>query len=290
MKVDFHLHLWQHSPAPAVFDRRQVEAYCRAAEAKGIDLIAVTEHLDRFSQVLPILQDCWAHDPNPDLRAFMNRVFTEEQGADLDDYVSGLLKAKEAGWPVLVGIEVGWWPGKADELARIVGSYPWDIVLGSVHSLDAWMFDAYDDRAVAGEWARRGTEDAWDAYVGQIEALAGSGLCDVLAHLDLIKITGRRPEREGAFQERLTRAAAVNDLAVEVSSAGWRKEVAEPYPSPELLRRLGKAGVPVTLASDAHRLDLVGDRVDELADLAVAAGVLELAVFEARKRATAPLG
>ncbi len=60
---------------------------------------------------------------------------------------------------------------------------------------------------------------------------------------------------------------------MEVSSAGWRKPVDEPYPSPGLVARLYEAGVRFTTASDAHEPALIGDRFADLAALLRAAGV-----------------
>ena len=43
-----------------------------------------------------------------------------------------------------------------------------------------------------------------------------------------------------------------NDLAIELSTAGWRKPVGEQYPSVEVIRLAKAAGIPFTVASDAH--------------------------------------
>ncbi|HXQ44471.1 MAG TPA: hypothetical protein VN816_07515, partial [Acidimicrobiales bacterium] len=66
-------------------------------------------------------------------------------------------------------------------------------------------------------------------------------------------------------------------------SAGWRKPAAEPYPSPPLLRRFARHGVPLTTASDAHRLADVADRSAELARLLAAVEVDTLRAFRGRR-------
>ena len=58
-----------------------------------------------------------------------------------------------------------------------------------------------------------------------------------------------------ALDARLDEAVAQiaeTGIAIECSSAGLRKPVGELYPAPSLLARLRAAGVPATLASDAH--------------------------------------
>jgi histidinol-phosphatase (PHP family) len=72
-------------------------------------------------------------------------------------------------------------------------------------------------------------------------------------------------------------------MAAEVSSAGWRKPAAEAYPAPELLSRFFERGVPITTASDAHRLGEVAHRADDLRALVVEAGYHELCGFRGRK-------
>ena len=57
----------------------------------------------------------------------------------------------------------------------------------------------------------------------------------------------------------------------------------EEYPAPALLQRFARAGVPLTTASDAHALPDVADRVDDLRDLLVGAGVTHLQGFRNRR-------
>ena len=100
-----------------------------------------------------------------------------------------------------------------------------------------------------------------------MEELGASGVCDVLAHPDLVKIAGRVPAVPDEFYDRIAEAAARSGMAAEVSSAGWRKPVGEEYPAPPLLRRFVAHGVPLTTASDAHTLPDVADRADDLRGL-----------------------
>ncbi|MDP8974951.1 MAG: histidinol phosphate phosphatase, partial [Actinomycetota bacterium] len=126
-------------------------------------------------------------------------------------------------------------------------------------------------------------DDVWDRYATALEELAASGVCDVVAHPDLAKVTGRRPAVADEYHDRIAEAIAGNALAAEVSSAGWRKPVGEAYPAPALLERLAAVGVPLTTASDAHHLADVGAGVCELRPLLVAAGYRRLTGYRARR-------
>ena len=139
------------------------------------------------------------------------------------------------------------------------------------------------------EWDRRSVESVWHAYTEALEELAGSKVCDVLAHPDLPKIGGRRPAVPDEWYDRMAEAAASSGMAAEVSSAGWRKPAAEAYPAPALLARFHKAGVPVTTASDAHGLPEVAAGAADLRALLAEAGYDSLAAYRARARTAVPV-
>jgi histidinol-phosphatase (PHP family) len=125
----------------------------------------------------------------------------------------------------------------------------------------------------------------WERYVEELTAAARSGHFDVLSHPDLAKIYGVR----GSDHLYAELAAAVDDagVAVEVSTAGLRKPVGELYPDPRLL---SLSSAPVTLASDAHEAQLVGEDFDDAIAFARTNGRDTVSVFDARLRRQEPLG
>ena len=92
----------------------------------------------------------------------------------------------------------------------------------------------------------------------------GTGLVDCLAHLDLIKIHGHRPTADIAtlINETLEFIRARN-LAIELSTAGWRKPVNELYPSDSIIELAIEKGIPFTTASDAHSHVQLGENFCE---------------------------
>ena len=281
--LDYHLHLWPHGRRGEGETVDRLAEYCEKATAAGVAEIAVTEHLFRFVQADAVLAGFWDDDPDPALRRTMAAYWADHAREDLDAYVEAALAAKAAGLPVVLGLEVDHYAGRMDKVAALLSGYPFDVLLGSVHWVGAWGFDDYEDPVVAAEWDRRGTEEAWRGYTDALEELAASGVCDVLAHPDLCKVTGRVPDVPGEFYDRMAEAAAASGMAAEVSSAGWRKPVGEAYPAPELLRRFAARGVPVTTASDAHALPDVADRAGDLRALVRSAGYTELTAYRGRR-------
>ena len=110
-----------------------------------------------------------------------------------------------------------------------------DFVLGSVHFLRGdWPFDHAGQEA---EFARRDINEVYADYYERITAMARSGLVDCLSHLDLVKIFGFRPTNDLTdVLDAVLSEIRVADLAMELSTAGWRKPVGELYPSDEIIR------------------------------------------------------
>jgi len=288
--LDYHVHLWPHAPnlsLQASVD--QLAAYCARAASLGITELAITEHTSRFIQFDERLRGWWDRDPSPARRAEASAVWDEEQGADLDQYVETALAAKTAGLPVVIGLEVDYFPGQMDTVATLLGGYPFDVLLGSVHWIGAWFFDVLEWAQAQQQWASRGVDRVWDDYTRALEELAGTRAVDVLAHPDLAKIAGHRPAVPGEFYDRIAEAARSCGLAAELNSSGWRRPCAEAYPAPALLARFHDLGVPITTASDGHRLGDVSWRISDLEAAAAAAGYSEVTAFRGRCKLAQPL-
>jgi len=78
-------------------------------------------------------------------------------------------------------------------------------------------------------------------------------------------------------------------VAVEVSSSTLRQPAAEITPAPALLAMFRGAGVPITLASDAHVSDHAGYAHDQVVGAARAAGYDSHLRFTARHSTTTSL-
>ena len=287
--LDYHLHLWPHGDRARQPTVDELAAYCERAQAHGIEQIALTEHLFRFVQADGPLKGVWAEDrrATPALKAQAADYWAEHNHADLDAYVEAALEAKAQGLPVVLGLEVDFYEGRMDKVQALLEGYPFDVLLGSVHWIGAWLFDVIESSIAMDEWNHRGVDEAWDSSTRAIEELAASGAVDVLAHPDLAKVAGHRPNSStGAideFHDRIAEAAAASNLAAEVSSAGWRKPCDEPYPAPSLLQKFHDRGVPITTASDAHTLEHVAFRIGDLEPLIRRAGYTELVAFDGRR-------
>jgi histidinol-phosphatase (PHP family) len=273
--TDYHLHLRtdeRENTPERFFTPGNVERYREAAEERGITELGVAEHIYRFTAALEI----WQHP--------FWREFTHD---DLDDYCGFVREETD----LRLGIEMDFIPGREDRIANVLDGREWDFVVGSVHFLRDHSLDT-EDYSVWG--AGESAEKIWRRYFETVAESARSGLYDIIAHPDLVKVWGRaapRPDTDlRRYYEPTVEAFLDAGVAVELSTAGWRKPVAEQYPSVPFLEMLVDAGCPLALSSDAHQPDQVGFEYERAVELLESLGVRDLAVFERRERRLEPIG
>lgn len=294
---DYHLHLHPHvgpgkdgeGEAPqGVYPEGHIEAYVETAAARGVTELGFTEHLYRCVEAAPALGRFWESPGTPhDVAALSEAMVEADLTLSLDKYVETVVAAKDAGLPVRLGLEVDFFPETIETVAEMLEPYPWDYLIGSVHWIGGWAIDASHS---VFEFERRGIEVAWDQYFELEAMLAASGVVDVLAHVDVIKKYGLRPDTDPRdWYGTVVEAAVGSGTAVEVSSQGLRNPASEVYPAPELLRMFHSAGVPITLASDGHRSREAAWGHDEIVEAARAAGYDSRLSFDTRKSTSVPL-
>ena len=287
--IDYHLHLWPHSESSVWYKLDQIAAYCDEAAANGVTELALTEHAFRFVDVLSAVGPFWLKSGHEPTSKAMAECLDFHGRNSLEEYVTLAQLAKDEGLPVKIGLEVDYYADQMDIVSPLLAQYPFDVLIGSVHWLGTWQFDDYEVPAQYHEWTVRDVDQCWTDYARAIEELCASNSVDVLAHPDLIKVAGFIATNPQDYWDMFVESAAKSDLSIECSSAGWKKPVKEQYPSEGFLDRCVTKGLTFTTASDAHALERVGERSDDLARLLEARGVQELASYEGRQRVMIPL-
>lgn len=291
---DYHLHLHPHdayegAPEPGEYPDALIEAYVETAARRGVAEIGFSEHLYRCREAVPILGRFWEDDVTiPAAIAGATGSFVPgEQNLSLDRYVDEVVAAKDRGLPVLLGLEVDFFPDKVDAIGELLAPYPWDYLIGSVHWVGGW---AVDSPGTESEFERRGIEQAHADYYELVEQLAASGLVDIIGHVDVTKKYGvRLPTEPVAWYRKVAAAAQAGGTAVEVNTYGLHMPAAELYPSAAFLAELHAAGVGLTFGSDAHRPDGPGRDFDLAVAAASAAGYTTRLVFRKRHAESVPL-
>jgi histidinol-phosphatase (PHP family) len=255
---DYHMHPQGHRVQQ--YTQELLQPWADSARRLGLTDIAFTDH-DRYHAGIDFDEITRLRELNPDLRI--------RAGIELDnDPVHSPAGRK---W-----IEKNW-----DKL---------DFVLGSVHFLERvdQMFDSVPDGE--GQFEGRNIDEMYADYFRRLRELIATGLVDSLAHLDLIKIHGHRPTADiGTLVNETLEFIRERNLAIELSTAGWRKPVNELYPSDPIIELAMDKGIPFTTASDAHSHVQLGENFSRLADKMAELGIRQVCTFEKHKRAEVPL-
>jgi histidinol-phosphatase (PHP family) len=114
---------------------------------------------------------------------------------------------------------------------------------------------------------------------------AGSGMFDIVGHIDVVKVFGYRPDRDydDVLRDAM-KAIKENGLVVEINTAGLRKPVREVYPSVKILEIIKEMKIPLTLGSDSHTPGDVGRDFDLAVELVKEYGGGKITVFDKRQR------
>jgi histidinol-phosphatase (PHP family) len=275
MLSDYHLHLrpdGEGTPAGRYFTSENAERYRAVASEQGIDELGVSEHIYRFSQALEV----WRHP-----------FWVANATDDMDEYCRFVREHTD----LRLGIEADFIPGAEDRMANLLAARDFDYVVGSVHFIAEKALDM-DDYSI---WdGANSAEQIWRRYFEVLGQAARSGLFDILAHPDLVKVWGReRPLPEGdlrRYYELAIDGIAESGIAIEVSTAGLRKRAREIYPAPAFLEMCVEAGAPVALSSDAHVPADIGAGYEQALELLERVGVTELCAFSGRERTLHEIG
>ncbi len=274
MLTDLHVHLRPDedgTPASEYFTAANAERYRQAAIERGIGELGVSEHVHRFAAALEV----WDHP-----------FWREQATDDLDAYCAFVREETD----LRLGIEADFVPGREERMADLLDAREWDYVIGSVHFLRDRALDMKGEWDV---WRSASPEKVWARYFETLGEAARTGLYDVLAHPDLVKVWGAHaPMPEGdlrRFYDRAMDGIADSDVAIEVSTAGLRRPIGEIYPAAPFLEMCLEAGRPVALSSDAHLPEQLGYEYERAVEWLDGLGVTELAVFESRGRRMEPI-
>ena len=203
----------------------------------------------------------------------------------LDEYVEKVRRAQKE-FPQLtirLALEVDYLPGHEDWIRELAARHPWDYFIGSVHYVsETW---AIDDPSKLSEWKHRDSFEVWSVYFDWLTRAAATGLFEIIGHADLPKKFGHRPTQDCTpLYEKFLTAAKKANCAIELNTAGLRKDCKEIYPSREILQLAFAKGVPITFGSDAHAPGEVGLNFAEAIQLAREVGYKECWRLVKRKR------
>lgn len=264
MRIDCHMHtpLCGHAVGhPA--------EYAQRAAQQGIELITVTCHI-------PMAWDAFGG---------ANIRMRRDQ---LDDYVALVGEAaqhgKDLGVEVLCGIEAEVFPDARElvQMDEILREYNFDFVLGSLHS-HCWSYISWLKRHKV-----RDDATAVDCYFRHLRDGVQTGRYDSMSHPDVIRTYGVVSRFEPSEHEEVIRefleALVEEDVCMEVNTSGLNKGAYKVHPDPLILDWASELGVKLTIGSDSHQPETVGQHFDQVLPMLQAKGFTELHYHRGRQR------
>ncbi|MEM4228878.1 MAG: histidinol-phosphatase [Thermoproteota archaeon] len=268
VKVNYHIHSTYSDGRATILE------YVKEAVRKGFHEIAFTEHL--------------AIRPGS-----MKKLYYSIDASKIGDYVEEVREAEKSfkGLKVKAGLEVDYFPGSESLLKDIFESNDLDFTMVSIHWIGEFCLDCVKYKKVF-EIAVK--EEGFDKFYSKYLRLLGeaveSGLFKVIAHFDVVRNWGFKTSSDFKRDElKILERAGILEMAVEVSSKGLRNPIKEPYPTRRILEYCGSLHIPITLGTDAHRLNEIDANYDSIVEYARSVGYSELATFNRGKLALVSL-
>jgi histidinol-phosphatase (PHP family) len=257
-RTDYHIHsrFSDGKSAP--------EDYITPAIVAGLKEIGFSEHLTLFKESLGWSMNVSAAGP------YLTDIKTLSQ--NVNDI------------KIRTGLEVDFFPGKEKEIHSFLSTADLDYAIGSVHYLGDSTVDMgpefYDGKNI---------DRLFKMYFDRVIAAAASGLFDIIAHCDLIRIYGFKPVSDPEhLYRKLARSFKIHDVAFEINTNGRNRPIGDFYPDRHYLHIFKEENVPVCVNSDAHMPSRVGQYFDEAYELLKSVGYTEMAVFDKRERFMIP--
>jgi histidinol-phosphatase (PHP family) len=257
-KTDYHIHTTYSD------GRAEPEDYIHSALIAGLDELGFSEHLTPF---MPPQK--WNMDPE-NITKYLEHI--------------GRLKNNMEGIKLRTGLEVDFFPGREEETRAILSSIPLDYVIGSVH----YQGNETVDMGVE-FYEGKDIDKLYEAYFETTIAAVRSGLFDLIAHCDLIRIYGFRPSFDPVhLYRKLAKEMKHHNVAFEVNTNGRNRPIADFYPDRNYLFIFSEEKVPVCVNSDAHAPERVAQHFNEAYSLLKNSGFNEMVVFKERKKTLVP--
>lgn len=269
MKFDLHTHHFRCGHADGT-----IRDYVEAGITAGLSVIGISDHTPYFGYN--------EEQPFPHI-AMAKRDFA--------GYVAEVLQLKqeyEGRIDVLLGIESDYFPNHFEQYRDILSLYPFDYIIGSVHSVgEVSIFNR--DRWNGLDHQQQIADKT--SYYKLIQDCARSGLFQIMGHIDAMK--GNYPPFSDipaieVIDETL-QVIAEAGVSIEVNTSGKTKLSGGWYPSDAILERAHYFGVDITFGSDAHIPGRVADEREAVATKLKEIGYDEWVYYKNKTRIAVPL-
>ncbi|MEM5793705.1 MAG: histidinol-phosphatase [Candidatus Aenigmatarchaeota archaeon] len=264
--IDYHLHTDYTQDA-----KGKVEDYCKVAKERNLKEIAFANHFNIIKLNLP------------------GESILPQQ---IPEHFQNIEKArKEFGLKIKFGLEVDYWSSEHGRIEKVLKEHEFDFLLGSVHYVGNILIAGKLEDSI-GFFKNKSLQEAYRIYFDRVIETVESNLFDVLAHPDYIRKNAKKffgkelPfEKYRKLVEKVIEALLTNDTGIEINTSGFFHGINDFFPSYEFLKLCLESGVKVvTVGSDAHLPERVGDRIKEALERLKEIGFRKIYYYDKRKK------
>ncbi|MFX1298867.1 MAG: histidinol-phosphatase HisJ family protein, partial [Promethearchaeota archaeon] len=198
-RIDYHIHtkFCRHAVG-------EMEDYVQAAIVKDLDEIGFSDHF-----IMTYL---------PEAAVQEDYCMKKEE---LPVYIKNVKELQETQTNIVIklGIEADYYEGKENEIKKLLNPFRFDYILGSVHVVNDRVID--DDRF---RKKPQGHEifELYRDYFNIIKKAIQSSLFDAIAHLDLPKKYGDRPQTSiSELIDEVIETLSKKKVCVELNTGGY---------------------------------------------------------------------
>ena len=260
MKTDIHM----HSDFSGDSDTAPEEMILGAIE-KGLETICFTDHYDKDDTE-------WGPEGifEPE-KYFQELVPLAEKYKDKID--------------VRIGVELGLRPYLGAYYKDFTQKYPFDFVIGSVHSVQG------TDPAAGKLFVNRTDEEVYRlTFQETLEDIKNFSDFDVLGHMDYVVRYGKEQEKSYSYEKFSDEIDAVlkflveNGKGLEMNTAGLKYGLPFAHPHPDVLKRYRELGGEiVTVGADGHKPEHIAYDFHKVSAILKGCGFQYYAEFRGRK-------
>ncbi|MFB9973613.1 histidinol-phosphatase HisJ family protein [Allobacillus sp. SKP2-8] len=200
---------------------------------------------------------------------------------DLDQYENEIKKMNErfgSQIQVLKGIELGVQPHILEQYRQLLRERSFDFIICSMHSTDGK--DLHSGKLFEG----LKLDEAYEKYYGELyDCVKNFEGFNILGHLDLVT---RYKYEEGVYHfldiiEEIFKTIMPRGQGIEINTSGYKYNMGRLLPSKDILQLYyDMGGEIITIGSDAHKPERIGDRIDEATELLKDIGFKYISTFE----------
>lgn len=266
-KLDTNSHIHNHFSHDA---KGTVLGYCEAA--KNLKYIAFTNHVEKFSE-------------KENRYTLNHQKYKQAYRSELTEIEAARLLYPEL--DICIGVELENCWEFLDEMKLLIRELDFDVLLGSVHTVDNVCISSSDARTF---YPTQPANHVYQQYFKEMLMLIEKLDFDVLAHFDVLKrhaIQFYGPFPYLAYENTIKEILFLmkeKSIALEVNTSGLHQEPKETYPGPGILKWAFEMGLDLTIGTDAHSPKAVNKGITEAKLMLKNIGFKRIVYFKKRQK------